>query len=274
MTSPLEKTGANFPCKGYLSDSTGKESVASWPAGSTQTVTLEGSAIHNGGSCQLSISEDGGSTWKVIKSFMGNCPASAGGVSLSVTIPSDVKSGDVIFAWSWNNNTGNREFYMNCAVVTIENGGAGLSSYPDMFVAQLSSINSCTIPEGVDVEYPNPGSQVERVEGKLGAPVGNCGSSSGGGGGGSPPPPATTAPPPPANTQAPPPPATTPPSTGACTEGEVRCDGEQAWSMCGSGRWQSMGAVPGGMACRNGAIVAARRRAVQSHRGRWQQRAL
>ena len=39
MTSPLEKTGANFPCKGYLSDSTGKESVASWAAGSTQTVT-------------------------------------------------------------------------------------------------------------------------------------------------------------------------------------------------------------------------------------------
>ena len=50
-----------------------------------------------------------------------------------------------------------------------------------MFVAQLSSVNSCTIPEGIDVEYPNPGTQVERVEGKLGAPVGDCGSSSGGG---------------------------------------------------------------------------------------------
>ena len=79
----------------------------------TITFRLEGSAIHNGGSCQLSISEDGGSSWKVIKSFMGNCPASAGGVSMSVTIPKDVKSGDVLFAWTWNNNTGNREFYMN-----------------------------------------------------------------------------------------------------------------------------------------------------------------
>ena len=39
MTSPLEADGSNFPCKGYLSDSTGKESVASWAAGSTQTVT-------------------------------------------------------------------------------------------------------------------------------------------------------------------------------------------------------------------------------------------
>ena len=44
---------------------------------------------------------------------MGSCPASAGGVSMSVTIPKDVKSGDVLFAWTWNNNTGNREFYMN-----------------------------------------------------------------------------------------------------------------------------------------------------------------
>ena len=37
------------------------------------------------------------------------------------------------------------------AIVTIEGGGAGLASYPDMFVAQLSDINSCTVPEGVDV---------------------------------------------------------------------------------------------------------------------------
>ena len=28
----------------------------------------------------------------------------------------DVKSGDVVFAWTWNNNTGNREFYMNWCV--------------------------------------------------------------------------------------------------------------------------------------------------------------
>ena len=39
MTSPLDSTGANFPCKGYLSDSTGKESVATCAAGSSQSVT-------------------------------------------------------------------------------------------------------------------------------------------------------------------------------------------------------------------------------------------
>ena len=39
MTSPLEETGSNFPCKGYLSDADGKQSVAKWQAGSSQQVT-------------------------------------------------------------------------------------------------------------------------------------------------------------------------------------------------------------------------------------------
>ena len=75
--------------------------------------SLEGSAIHEGGSCQLSISEDEGETFKVIKSFIGNCPSSTGPVTLDVDIPKDVKDGDVVFAWTWNNRVGNREFYMN-----------------------------------------------------------------------------------------------------------------------------------------------------------------
>ena len=76
-------------------------------------LSLEGSAIHEGGSCQLSISEDEGETFKVIKSFIGNCPSSTGPVTLDVDIPKDVKDGDVVFAWTWNNRVGNREFYMN-----------------------------------------------------------------------------------------------------------------------------------------------------------------
>lgn len=187
MTSPLEASGSNFPCKGYLDDTEGKESVATWQAGSSQTVTITGGANHNGGSCQLSISEDEGKTFKAIKSFEGNCPANTGEVTLDVDIPADVKDGDVVFAWTWNNRVGNREFYMNCAMVTIENGGSGLDSYPEMFVAQLSGINSCTIAEGIDVKYPNPGDQVETADGDsaLGDPEGDCGSSSSGGSGGS-----------------------------------------------------------------------------------------
>ncbi|KAL1752827.1 hypothetical protein FB107DRAFT_265103, partial [Schizophyllum commune] len=190
MTSPLEADGSNFPCKGYLDDTEGKESVATWQAGSSQQITIAGQANHGGGSCQLSISEDEGKTFKVIKSFEGACPASKGDNTLNVDIPTDVKNGDVVFAWTWNNEIGNREFYMNCAMVTIENGGSGLDSYPDMFVAQLSSINSCTIAEGIDVKYPNPGDQVEVADddSKLGDPTGDCGatgSSSGGSSGGS-----------------------------------------------------------------------------------------
>ncbi|KAL1704680.1 hypothetical protein EV121DRAFT_259339 [Schizophyllum commune] len=189
MTAPLEADGSNFPCKGYLDDTEGKESVATWQAGSSQQITITGGANHGGGSCQLSISEDEGKTFKVIKSFEGACPANLGDNTLNVDIPTDVKNGDVVFAWTWNNEIGNREFYMNCAMVTIENGGSGLDSYPDMFVAQLSSINSCTIAEGIDVKYPNPGDQVETADGaKLGDPTGDCGatgSTSGGSSGGS-----------------------------------------------------------------------------------------
>ena len=40
--------------------------------------------------------------------------------------------------------------------------------------------------------------------------------------------------------------------------------------MCGSGYWQSMGAVPGGMVCRDGQIVVARKRDV--HHRSWASR--
>ncbi|KAL1680196.1 hypothetical protein EV122DRAFT_288914 [Schizophyllum commune] len=189
MTSPLTSDGSNYPCKGYLDDTSGKDPVATWKAGSSQTVTIEGSANHGGGSCQLSISEDDGASFKVIKSFEGGCPT-AGPDKLSVDVPSDVSSGTRVFAWTWNNQIGNREFYMNCAMITIEDGGSGLDSYPDVFVAQLSGVNSCTVAEGVDVLYPSPGDQVEREDGdsKLGNPTGDCGpvsSSSGGSSSGS-----------------------------------------------------------------------------------------
>ena len=32
---------------------------------------------------------------------------------IAPTVVKDVKDGDVVFAWTWNNRVGNREFYMN-----------------------------------------------------------------------------------------------------------------------------------------------------------------
>jgi hypothetical protein len=69
------------------------------------------------------------------------------------------------------NRIGNREMYMNCAVVDITNKKLGkrdsqaaaasaLTKYPDMFVANLASINSCRTQETADVIFDSPGKQV------------------------------------------------------------------------------------------------------------------
>ncbi|RPA89620.1 hypothetical protein L873DRAFT_1839195 [Choiromyces venosus 120613-1] len=127
------------------------KSVATWPAGSNQAFSLAGGATHGGGSCQVSLSYDNGETFKVIKSFIGNCPSGS--------------ERDYSFS------LGNREMYMGCAAVTITNGGSGLgTSYPKVFVANIE--NGCqTAAEGV-LEFPNPGGVVERSSEPAFKPVG------------------------------------------------------------------------------------------------------
>ncbi|KAG0635965.1 hypothetical protein HOY80DRAFT_1017681 [Tuber brumale] len=167
MKAPLDTSGSNFPCKGYHKDAKGTQPLVEWPAGSTQVMSFDGSATHGGGSCQVSFSEDGGNTWKVGKSFVGGCPLK----DISFTVPKETKNGPVFVAWSWFNNVGNREMYMNCAAVTITGGGQGLSAYPDMFIANIG--NDCTTAQG-DLAFPNPG---KNVEGSGGVPPvgGGCG---------------------------------------------------------------------------------------------------
>jgi len=92
-------TAAGFPCKGYhslLGTPAGK-SVATWAAGSAQNFTIGGTAVHGGGSCQASISEDGGKTFRVVKSYVGGCPAV--GKAFEFVVPKEAKSGDALFAW-------------------------------------------------------------------------------------------------------------------------------------------------------------------------------
>lgn len=129
ITSPI--TAAQYPCKNTLkllgtADAT---AVTTYSPGQQATMTVEGGAPHNGGSCQLSLSYDKGTTFTVIKSFHGGCPLSSG-QKFDFTIPSDAPEGDdVVFAWTWVNKTGNREYYMSCAVVNIKAGGrSALSS--------------------------------------------------------------------------------------------------------------------------------------------------
>jgi hypothetical protein len=96
--NPLDADGSNFPCKGYHLD-TPLNVVATYEAGSKHTMKLRGSATHGGGSCQMSLSCDGGKEFRVIESMMGGCPLTS---SYDFTVPSDVPAAEkCLLAWTW-----------------------------------------------------------------------------------------------------------------------------------------------------------------------------
>lgn len=174
MTAPLKADGSDYPCKGYQVDfdTPSGNPVGFATAGQTSSLRIEGYASHLGGSCQVSLSFDHGKTFRVIKSFIGNCVrvTSTGpdpDQNYEFTVPSDAKSGNVIIAWTWFNRSGNREMYMNCATITISGGGTStLDSYPENFQCNIG--NGCKILEGVDVVFPNPGNDVKYTAGNYG----------------------------------------------------------------------------------------------------------
>lgn len=130
-TNPLDSSGKNYPCKGYQNDPW--SSQATYQPGGSYEMELEGSATHGGGSCQISLTYDLGKSFHVIESMLGNCPDPK---KYEFTIPSDAPSGKALLAWSWFNKIGNREMYMNCAMVTIGGGSnstEGNSTVSDRF---------------------------------------------------------------------------------------------------------------------------------------------
>ncbi|KAJ5995102.1 CAZyme family AA11 [Penicillium waksmanii] len=178
--SPLAADGSDFPCK--LRSNTfevTKENIIA--QGASQQLTFEGSAVHGGGSCQISLTTDREPTkdseWKVIQSYEGGCPAKADG-NLSgnddsvfhFDMPSDIEAGKYTLAWTWFNRIGNREMYMNCAPVTVTGGSKKrapkeekiiekrTANYPPMFVA---NVNGCTTKEGIDIRFPQPGAKIQ-----------------------------------------------------------------------------------------------------------------
>ena len=176
--SPLEADGSDFPCKGVAYDSSVPANVMN--KGESQPMQFIGSAVHGGGSCQVSLTTDleptKDSVWKVIKSWEGGCPAQGvdgnypENAELEIPfeydfeIPEDVPAGKYTLAWTWFNKIGNREMYMNCAPAEAVGDGGDESSFnalPDMFVANID--NGCTTPDSVDIEFPNPGQVVERL---------------------------------------------------------------------------------------------------------------
>ncbi|KAK3366524.1 hypothetical protein B0H63DRAFT_504698 [Podospora didyma] len=263
MTAPLDKSGSDYPCKGYhkaLSTAAGK-STATFAPGSAHNFTIVGGAAHGGGSCQASLSYDGGKTFTVISSIVGGCPLSA---NFPFTIPADAQTGDAIFAWTWFNNLGNREMYMNCAAVTIGSESRGkreepsswveieersaYSRRPQIFVANTD--NGCTTVDSADVLFPNPGpdtvlnnpaaKQAAGNCGYNGSPAPGSGLGSGSGSGSS----VATALPTPAiksTSSSPPQAAPTPtahtPGTTCTNEGRWVCNSEERYQRCASGEW-------------------------------------
>ncbi|KAK4178737.1 hypothetical protein QBC36DRAFT_95680 [Triangularia setosa] len=196
IQDPLDPTGANFPCQAragtqFVGTATPMEK------GSTQIMAFTGSAVHGGGSCQVSITYDNpptaASVWKVLHSIQGGCPArnQAGNIlpdnaalegvdNYEYTVPADIPTGNATIAWTWVNKIGNREFYMNCAPVSIE-GAEGseeaLAALPDMFTANIGGDCTTVGKDNKDILFPNPGNSVENngPESDKAPPTGNCG---------------------------------------------------------------------------------------------------
>ncbi|TXT12793.1 hypothetical protein VHUM_01194 [Vanrija humicola] len=191
MTNPLHADGSDYPCKGYnhvLGTPEGAV-TATFAQGGAYNFTIVGTAFHGGGSCQASLSYDGGRTFTVIQSIIGNCPVFGSG-NFDFTVPSDAPAGNAVFAWTWFNNIGNREMYQNCAAVTITGGGhrkrrldivqpaklakrfTPFSARPANFIANVG--NGCSTEPNKDVMFPDPGPDVLLNSNNVADVVGVC----------------------------------------------------------------------------------------------------
>jgi hypothetical protein len=203
VNGPLLEDGSNFPCKYTGPETYSGGPVNTYAKGATATLETIGSAVHGGGSCQISITYDTqptkDSVWKVIHSIEGGCPArnQAGNLPANAdfenpdtyqfTIPEDIPSGQGVIAWTWFNRIGNREFYMNCGSVEITGDGGDQASYdalPDMLVLNIAGHGLTT--EGNDFIFANAGNSVEDNIGPYGeVTIGTGGASDSGSGSGS-----------------------------------------------------------------------------------------
>ncbi|KAF1930785.1 lytic polysaccharide monooxygenase [Didymella exigua CBS 183.55] len=252
---PLAGDGSNFPCQGSGYQIT---AMNDWAVGSKQTLSFpdDQTAVHGGGSCQISVTKDEkptkNSVWKVIHSIEGGCPSDStgnidtqGGTvgTYDFEVPAELPEGTMTMAWTWFNHVGNREMYMNCAPIKVSGGtGKGFDNLPDMATCNIG--NGCSTTEGSDYTFANPGKSVVKLgNGPFAGLGGGAASGSGSiGGSGSPipAPSAPAAPSTPALKEPTTPAATTPkaPSTGSssCPEnGALLCNGESQFGLCSNG---------------------------------------
>jgi hypothetical protein len=181
--SPI--TASQFPCKSQNGFTV--STMNSMAVGQQQTIKFKGTAVHGGGSCQLSVTTDtnptANSVFKVIKSIEGGCPGVDGTVnSYDFKLPDSIPNGKATFAWTWfSKMSGAPELYMNCAPIEVTGGASdksGFDALPDMLVMNIGQ--GCTSAQNFATKFPNPGSVVEQgATNDQKPPTGSCGSSSG-----------------------------------------------------------------------------------------------
>ncbi|ORX91668.1 hypothetical protein K493DRAFT_166756, partial [Basidiobolus meristosporus CBS 931.73] len=128
MVNPL----GTYPCKGYGQGGI----VQTVKAGASVQVKIGGIAKHSGGHCQFAISYDQGKTFAVLDTIYGDCLIAS--TQYSVNIPSTAGSSkNAVFAWTWINKIGNREYYMNCADLEIQGLADDYIAGPKLLVVNL-----------------------------------------------------------------------------------------------------------------------------------------
>ncbi|KAJ1790039.1 hypothetical protein LPJ62_002133, partial [Coemansia sp. RSA 2167] len=161
--------------------------VETWTAG--QTVDIEfnkdGGAGHGGGHCQFSISYDG-KNFAVVHEVLRHCfyngPSTSNTPdvrSYSFALPEDLPNSDnAIFAWTWVNKQGEREFYCGTSNVAIT--GSSSSSYTGKEMTIANHDGYETIPEFGD-DYDTGLDLYEKAKTITVSPGGSAGSGSGSG---------------------------------------------------------------------------------------------
>ncbi|KAF2132322.1 lytic polysaccharide monooxygenase, partial [Dothidotthia symphoricarpi CBS 119687] len=261
--SPI--TASQFPCKSQNGFTV--STMNNMAVGEQQTIKFKGTAVHGGGSCQLSVTMDTepteNSVFKVIKSIEGGCPGVDGSTNeYNFELPDSIPNGKATFAWTWfSKMSGAPELYMNCAPIEVTGGASdktAFSALPDMLVANIGE--GCTTAQNFATAFPDPGQVVEKgATNDQEAPTGSCGSSSG-----TTPAVSPSAAQPVASGTATPAQPTTPASSGSsssssgsttCTEnGAIMCNGTTQFGLCNNGQivWQ---AVAAGTTCSNGVVA-------------------
>ncbi|KAJ1847201.1 hypothetical protein H4S02_004753 [Coemansia sp. RSA 2611] len=148
ITSPM-------PYDGDLSKggASWSEPAATWTAGQDVTVKFFGTAYHSGGFAELALAYPGSDTFVVIFGDYGDFfvdPATKTGPVTSYTfrLPADVPSSDnVRLRWTWIQNVGNLELYLNLSTVKIVGSKSTSFTGPQQFIGNHKGYPS--LPESM-----------------------------------------------------------------------------------------------------------------------------